>query len=374
MSRQRIAIIFGGVSHEHEISLISANNIIASLDLTKYEPFLISIDRSGTWHKRDLSHYLDNAHKADTVCLSGTKEEMAIHITSQGLSFISLDTYQRYPVDIVFPILHGKGGEDGTLQGLLQLAQVPFVGTPLLGSAIGMDKEITKRLLREANIRTAKSITLHAHNKYTYSYAKIVSILGSPFFLKSAHAGSSIGVHKIFHQEAFASALEDAFIYGKKVLCEEYIQGREIECAVLGNEHPIASLPGEIVPHHEFYSYASKYLDPQGASLLCPAQLPPDVIKEVQELSLSVFQCLECEGMARVDFFLSSSGELLVNEVNTIPGFTAISMYPNLWNHSQLSMTQLIDRLITLAFERHRHLSSSIFANTLTTHDNRPIS
>jgi D-alanine-D-alanine ligase len=253
-------------------------------------------------------------------------------------------------VDVIFPILHGPFGEDGTLQGLLKLANIPFVGASVLGSAVGMDKDVMKRLLREAGILIGKFSTIKADNIPTYE--KVIKNLGQPFFIKPANMGSSIGVSKVKEKKDYQKAIQEAFNYDGKIILEENIVGREIECAVLGNDDPAASIPGEIIPSHDFYSYEAKYLDENGARLEIPAKLSNQLVKKIQLLAIKTFEVLSCEGMSRVDCFLRENGDILVNEINTIPGFTSISMYPKMWEASGISYPDLIDKLIQLAFER----------------------
>ncbi len=344
MKKIRVGIVFGGKSCEHEVSIASARNVIESLDPQKYESVLIHIDKSGAWHLRDA---LEDFSEQKSVALIPKKEGSdLIHLSSPSSS--------SAPVEVIFPILHGSFGEDGTIQGLFKMADIPFVGAGVLGSAVGMDKDVMKRLLRDAGIPIGKFLIINKHQKEKYTYGDCVSLVGSPFFIKPANAGSSVGVSKIRSEEEFSKAVEEAFLYDKKILVEEFIRGREIECSVLGNEYPIASLPGEIIPQHEFYSYEAKYLDENGAILQVPALLDVETVERVQKLSIEVFQVLCCEGMARVDFFLTENGSLLVNEINTIPGFTQISMYPKLWQASGVSYAALLDRLIELALERSR--------------------
>jgi D-alanine-D-alanine ligase len=254
-------------------------------------------------------------------------------------------------VDVVFPILHGPFGEDGTVQGLLKLAGVPFVGAGVLGSAVGMDKDVMKRLLRDAKIPIPKFITLKLGEDVP-SYSSIAEKLGSPFFVKPANLGSSVGVNKVGKNSEYKTAIDAAFEYDNKILIEQFMEGREIECSVLGNENPIASVPGEVVPTHEFYSYEAKYIDENGAALEIPAKLAAQITRRIQQLAVDTFKTLSCEGLARVDFFLTTKNKIVVNEINTIPGFTSISMYPRLWQASGISYTDLIDRLIQLALER----------------------
>jgi D-alanine-D-alanine ligase len=337
----RLGILCGGKSAEHEISLLSAKNIVAALDKSKYDVVVIGIDKRGKWHLCDASAYLLNAESPETIALIGQQESVAV--TSTELVSLKLD--------VVFPVLHGTNGEDGTVQGLLTLAGVAFVGAGVLGSAVGMDKDVMKRLLRDAALPVAPFLTLLDIHRYSLSFEAAVAQLGSPFFVKPANSGSSVGISKVGTASEFEQALALAFRFDRKVLLEQFIAGREIVCAVLGNGEPIASLPGEIVPHDEFYTYAAKYLN--GASYHIPADLPPALIENVQQMSIAVYRALCCEGMARIDFFLTPEGVLIVNELNSIPGFAPASTYPRMWAASGLHYPQLIDRLIELALERH---------------------
>ncbi len=342
MRKIRVGVVFGGKSCEHEISILSARNVVEALDKEKYEPVLINIDKNGAWHLREE---LEDFSSQESVAIIPKKEGSAlIHLSSPSGS--------SAPIEVIFPVLHGALGEDGSIQGLFKMAGIPFVGAGVLGSAIGMDKDVMKRLLRDAGIPICNFFTIASYKKEEYTYEYCVNIVGVPFFIKPANAGSSVGVSKIHCKEEFFAAMQEAFLYDKKILVEEFIQGREIECSVLGNEHPIASIPGEIIPQHEFYSYESKYLDEKGYLLEIPASLEEGMAKKIQTMAIEVFQVLCCEGMGRVDFFLTKEGNLFVNEINTIPGFTQISMYPKLWQATGLSYSDLLDRLIQLALER----------------------
>ncbi len=252
-------------------------------------------------------------------------------------------------VDVVFPVLHGPFGEDGSMQGLLKLSGVPFVGAGVLGSAVSMDKDVMKRLFRETGIPIGKFVTLRSNDSVNFNLIK--KQLGLPLFIKPANMGSSIGVSKVRDEKEFKTAIAEAFKFDTKIIIEEFIDGREIECSVLGNEVPMASVLGEIVPTAEFYSYDAKYFDSKSMTKI-PAEVSNAVTKKIQTLAIKVFQTLNCEGMGRVDFFLTKKGEVFVNEINTIPGFTNISMYPKLWEASGLKQTHLMDRLIELALER----------------------
>ena len=346
----RVGILFGGQSAEHEVSLQSARNILEAIDPETYEVVLLGIDREGRWHLTGSSNCLLNETDPRRIRLGAADRSVAL-VPGDRSDLVSLsDRGLEEPLDVVFPVLHGPMGEDGTVQGLLRLAHLPFVGAGVLGSSIGMDKDVTKRLLRDAGIPVARFVTLRAGEEAAFE--DLAGELGVPFFVKPANMGSSVGVTKVSDAGTWPSALEEAFRFDRKVLVEAGIEGRELECAVLGNDAPIASVPGEVIPSHEFYSYEAKYLDEKGARLEIPADLPEEVARRVRELAIRTFRTLCCEGMARVDFFLTKDGELLVNELNSIPGFTRISMYPKLWEASGIGYSELIDRLIRLALER----------------------
>ncbi len=356
----RVGILFGGKSAEHEVSLRSAKNVYEALDKEKYEPILIGIDKRGKWLLEDRSRFLLERGNA-------SQEERGEPVALVPQSDGAITNFERpsasEKIDVVFPVLHGTFGEDGTVQGLLKLANIPFVGAGVLGSAVGMDKDVMKRILRDAGIPIAKFKTFRGNDKI--SFEAVSEGLGVPLFVKPANLGSSVGVHKAHDEKEFRAAVKDAFRYDRKILIEEYIKGREIECSVLGNEEPTASLAGEVIPTHEFYSYEAKYLDENGAALEIPAKLPGEIMKRVQDMAVRAFRALECEGMARVDFFLKENGDLFVNEINTIPGFTSISMYPKLWEASGISYSELVDRLIMLAierFEKESRLKTSYFS------------
>ncbi len=350
----RLGILFGGKSAEHEVSLLSAKNIVEALDKQKYDISLIGIDKSGAWHLRNATQYLTDAHNPHLVRFEGGKEQLILLPQDERKEIVSVADNRlgkALQLDVIFPILHGTFGEDGTVQGLLKLANIPFVGAGVLGSAVGMDKDVMKRLLRDAGIPIAQFICVRVHERKQLNFANVVKELGLPFFVKPANLGSSVGISKVKSESDFLPAIDDAFKYDQKILIEKFIRGREIECSVLGNEHPIASLPGEVIPHEEFYSYDAKYVG--GADFKLPVELPPEITQKVQQLAIDTFHILCCEGMARVDFFLKENGDLIVNEINTIPGFTNRSPYPQLWKASGLPYAKLLDRLIELALERH---------------------
>jgi len=253
---------------------------------------------------------------------------------------------------VVFPILHGPFGEDGTIQGLLKILDIAFVGPGVLGSAINMDKDVSKRLLKEAGLPTSKFLVFQKNQEQDISFEKIERELKIPFFVKPANLGSSVGISKVKDKKDFIKAVKEAFRFDNKIIIEEGIEGKEIECSVLGNEKPVASALGEIIPTHDFYSYDAKYFDEDGARMAIPANISEEVVGKIQEMAIQVFKTLCCEGMGRVDFFLTEDNKIFVNEINTIPGFTPISMYPKLWAESGISYSELIDKLIQLAIDR----------------------
>lgn len=350
----RVAILFGGRSAEHEISVVSARNIAAAMDKRKYEIVSIGIDKHGHWVLDEGARRLLGPRQAQVRLHRGSDATAVI----PGAARTSVTRFSSGApltgVDVVFPVLHGPFGEDGTVQGLLKLANVPFVGAGVLGSAIGMDKDAMKRLLRDAKLPVAKFLVFDQGSARTIDFAAVKRALGLPLFVKPANLGSSVGITKVSNKKQFAAAINNAFLYDSKIVIEENIRGREIECSVLGNETPIASVPGEIITRHDFYSYEAKYIDEKGARLVIPAELPTAVARKIQELAINTFKVLCCQGMARVDFFLRDDREVIVNEINTIPGFTQISMYPKLWEASGIPYPELIDRLIQLALERFR--------------------
>ncbi|MFC1531829.1 D-alanine--D-alanine ligase [Thermodesulfobacteriota bacterium] len=346
-----IGILFGGKSAEHEVSLQSAKNIIDAIDKEKYNPILIGIDKSGKWLLNDRTNFLLDTDNPKLIKINQSNDNVALIPQNEGKISNLTRADSSESVDVVFPVLHGPFGEDGTIQGLLKLANIPFVGAGVLGSAIGMDKEIMKRLLRDAKLPIGAFIAIKPEDELP-GFEAISKKIGVPFFVKPANLGSSIGISKVNDKAGYKLAVREAFNYDSKILIEEYIKGREIECSVLGNSDPIASIPGEIISTHEFYSYEAKYIDEKGATLEIPAKLTEEVTRRVQDLAIATFKTLSCEGLGRVDFFLRNDDEIIVNEINTIPGFTSISMYPRLWEATGIPYSELIDRLIQLAFDR----------------------
>jgi len=359
----RVAVLFGGRSAEHEVSLQSARSIIEALDRDRYDVLPIGIDKDGRWFLNDASALVLNADNPKLIALNKSNTTVTLVPYESKNKLITLNGQQgSEPVDVVFPVLHGTYGEDGTIQGLLKLANLPYVGPSVLGSAVGMDKDVAKRLLRDAGIPISRFVAVNRGQRAALDFEALASELGLPMFVKPANLGSSVGVSKVRNRQEFEEAVDHAFEFDQKILIEENISGREIECAVLGNEEPISSIPGEIVPQHDFYSYEAKYIDEKGATLEIPAKLPPHVVARAQELAVKTFKTLCCEGMSRVDFFLRGEDELFVNEINTIPGFTKISMYPKLFEASGIPYRELVTRLIELAiarFERDNALKTN---------------
>jgi len=350
----RVGILFGGQSAEHEISLLSAKSVYDAIDKKKYDVCLIGIDKKGQWHLGNETNFLSHPDDPKKVALNLLTKEATLLPYAADKQLVHTDSVENGEhLDVLFPLLHGPNGEDGTVQGLLKLAHIPFVGADVIGSAIAMDKDVTKRLLRDANIPTAKFIALKKIDQDSISFKKIVKSLGLPFFVKPANLGSSVAVSKVKNEEQFKKAVQDAFSYDNKILIEEYIQGKELWCSVLGNEKPIASLIGEIVPEHEFFDYAAKYYDDSDTLYHFPVPFPQPLLQQMQDLAIKTVQTLCCEGMARVDFFLDEKNNIFINEINTIPGFRETSLYPKLWKASGISYIELIDRLIMLAVERH---------------------
>ncbi|MGD8387305.1 MAG: D-alanine--D-alanine ligase [Desulfobacteraceae bacterium] len=351
----RVAVLLGGKSAEHEVSLQSAKNVIEAIDRTRYEVVPVGIDKQGAWFLCDPSSYLFHEDDPKRIQLNvSSAEQLAIVPGKPRHPLIRLrDGASIGPIDAVFPVLHGPMGEDGTVQGLLKMAEVAFVGAGVLGSAVGMDKVVMKRLLMDAGIPVARYCTAAWHEREGLDFNAIRDRLGLPLFVKPANLGSSVGVNKADDRQGFERAVQDAFRFDVRILIEECIQGRELECSVLGNEHPKASLPGEILPRHAFYSYEAKYIDEDGAGLVIPAELPIESVERIQALSIEAFKALGCEGMARVDGFLREDSEVVINEINTIPGFTRISMYPKLWDATGVPYPELIHQLIQLGMERY---------------------
>ena len=338
--KKKVAVLFGGKSAEHEVSLKSAKNVAGALDLSKYECLILGISKEGTWYQFPSTDVFQKITALSDKNVPTDADPISL-ICHQGKAHIfSLESKKMSSLDIAFPVLHGTFGED-------------FVGCSVLGSAVGMDKEVMKRLLKEAQIPSAKYQVLYSHNPTRFD--ELSKNLGLPFFIKPANAGSSVGVHKVKSKEDFEKYSKDSFLYDHKVLAEEAITGREIECSVMGlNHQPKGSVAGEVTTTHEFYSYEAKYLDENGSAIQIPAKITPDQQKQVQDLACKTFHVLGCDGLTRVDFFLKANGELMINEINTIPGFTQISMYPKMWEATGLKYSSLITELIELGFSKYK--------------------
>jgi D-alanine-D-alanine ligase len=360
MKKLRVAVLYGGRSGEHEVSLQSAASVINYLDRDRFEIVPVAIDKQGRWHLNDVS--LIQGKKSLPVFEDAPRIVLPPDSAATS-ALISLGgSGEARAIDVVFPVIHGPLCEDGTIQGLLELADVPYVGCGVLASAVAMDKEVAKRLARDAELPIVSYISLreeHWRKEKRQVAERVEKELGYPVFVKPANLGSSVGVQKVKKAGDLTTALENAFQYDLKVLVEIAVNAREIELSVLENPDsgadPLVSVPGEIEPNHEFYSYEAKYLDEKGAALIIPAMLDADQIRRVQDIGRKAFLAMECEGMARVDLLLDRTSEkLFFNELNTIPGFTSISMYPKLWEASGIGYTELLTRLVDLAISRHK--------------------
>jgi D-alanine-D-alanine ligase len=363
----RVGVIFGGRSGEHEVSLMSATSVLNAIDKEKYEVVPIGITKTGRWLGSgsatkmltgEVPSAAQDAQAGDTASGTEAGNQTGTALAARGSagSIVagSLSGVLSEPLDVVFPVLHGPFGEDGTVQGFLDLANIPYVGAGVLGSALGMDKVKMKEVVRYHGIPVADWVTVRRWQwrEDRDACLKEASRFGFPCFVKPANLGSSVGISKAHNAEELPAAIEEALRHDEKVLVEEFVDAREIEVAVLGNHKPEASIPGEIVPSNEFYDYNAKYLDGKSEERI-PAPLSPELTEQVRAMAVRTFTALECTGMARVDFFVTRMGnEVFLNEINTLPGFTPISMYPKLWAATGLPYPQLIDRLIQLAIER----------------------
>ncbi|HMF61088.1 MAG TPA: D-alanine--D-alanine ligase family protein [Vicinamibacterales bacterium] len=375
MKRLRVGVLYGGRSGEHEVSLASAAAVFANLDRKRYEPVPIRIEKDGRWALADraptavsAAEVIEHARlEAARPARSGREVHLVARPSEETILSIDRRTGERADegqavvtglnLDVIFPVLHGPYGEDGTIQGLLELANVPYVGAGVLASAVGMDKALMKVVFAGAGLPICPYRVVLRHDwerRRDAIAADIERALGFPMFVKPANLGSSVGISKAKTRGQLMDAMDLAGEFDRKIVIEAAVpEAREIECAVLGNDTPEASVPGEVVPSREFYDYEAKYLD-DGSKIIIPAILEPSVAAEVQRLSIAAFQSIDCAGMARVDFLLSrGDGAIFVNEVNTIPGFTTISMYSKLWGATSVPYPMLLDRLIALALERH---------------------
>jgi D-alanine-D-alanine ligase len=363
--RITIGIIFGGRSGEHEVSLMSAQGVMGAIDGEKYEVMPIGITKDGRWLiSGDPLRALASGEMAETsraALLPEPSPQGLVRLEGQELGQ-ELTAVQAGELDVIFPVLHGPYGEDGTLQGLLELAGVPYVGAGVTASAVGMDKALFKDVMRAHGLPIVRHLVLKRKSwqaRPEEAAAQAEAEIGYDCFVKPANLGSSVGISKACNRAQLCSALDEAARFDRKLIIEEAVDAREIEVSVLGNDDPITSVPGEIIPCNEFYDYAAKYLDGE-SELLIPAPIPAETAERVRQLATQAYQAIDCAGMARADFLLDRhTGSLYVNEVNTIPGFTPISMYSKLWEASGISYPDLIDRLIQLALERHADKSKS---------------
>jgi D-alanine-D-alanine ligase len=359
MSKIRVGLIYGGRSSEHEVSVLSANSVMQAINPEKYEIFPIGITKEGCWipgqspsslvESRDLQvRLLNNGN-------SNENEKHQLATLSNERGYLLAGLCDR--VDVIFPVMHGPFGEDGTIQGLLELAGIPYVGGGVLASAVGMDKVVMKMVFKQKGLPVGDFLSYLRKDLDSNSKAVLAEIereLGYPCFVKPANLGSSVGISKAHNREELRGSLHLAAEYDRKIIVEKMIHGREIECAVLGNDEPIASLPGEILPCAEFYDYQAKYVL-NDSKLEIPAVLPDEMTAKIQDYAVQAFKAIDCAGLGRVDFFVDDqAGEIFVNEINTIPGFTRISMYPKLWEASGIGDTELINRLLELALERYQ--------------------
>jgi len=367
VSKIRVGIICGGRSGEHEVSLMSARSVINALDKNRYDVVAIGITKEGTWLTAgDPLRTLEAMAELGRADKQAGQQPRTGEMQSQAASLSKhphrrellpgLEAHGIPYVDVLFPVLHGPYGEDGTVQGLLELADIPYVGAGVLGSALAMDKVAMKAVFCEEGFPVADYVRVMRwewDQQPAQVRARVDQRIGYPCFVKPANLGSSVGVTKVHAAAGLSDALDAAARYDRKMLVEKAVNAREIECSVLGNDHPLASLPGEVIPRREFYDYSAKYFD-QATELVVPAGLSERKVAEIQELAVRAFVALDCAGMARADFFLDRvTGQVYINELNTIPGFTAVSMYPRMWAASGLPYPELLDRLIQLAFERH---------------------
>jgi D-alanine-D-alanine ligase len=343
-----VALVFGGRSAEHEISLRSAQNVIEAIDKEKYNLYYIAIDKEGFWYTNTK---INGSVPDFPLNLNQFSDALSINMAGEDKLFVLSEGIQL-KIDLFFPILHGPYGEDGSIQGLFRSLDVAFVGSDVLASSAGMDKDVMKRLLRAASIPIGDYIACYKHQ--VPGFEQVKKQLGLPVYIKPANMGSSVGISKVEDEKSFEPAIKEAFTFDRKIVIEKNIEGLELECAVLGNQDAKASAVGRVIAYHEFYTYESKYLDDQGFKLEIPARIPDEQTEAVREMAIRVYKAVEAEGLSRVDVFLTEGGQIVVNEINTMPGFTSISMYPMLWKEKGVSYSELIDRLIDLALERYR--------------------
>ena len=337
---KNVMILCGGESGEHEVSLQSANSILREIPRDKYNVIPVGVDKNGNWWTGQT--LLTNIEDPSRISL---REDLSPADLKKGM-------LNGTPIDVVFSVIHGTHGEDGCMQGLFRMQKIPVVGSDVLGSSAAMDKDLSKRLLLQADLPVARCYVFHKGFQDVIAYEEVAENLGTILFVKPASLGSSIGISKCRNAEEYNKAVDLAFTYDRKILVEEFIDGREVEVAVLGNQEVRVSLPGEIIPGGDFYSYDSKYIDGESTKYKIPTQLDEHIYNKIKEVACKAFSVLELSDLARVDFFVLSNGNIILNEVNTLPGFTSISMYPKLWGFTGIAYPDLIDKLIQLALER----------------------
>lgn len=350
MNKISVAVLFGGCSSEHDISLMSATTVIKNLDKDKYNIYLIGITKLGEFFKYDGD--IENIKNGSWINREVKKCIISPDREHHGIVCFDNGTYEVINIDVAIPVLHGKNGEDGTIQGLLQLAGINFVGCDCISSANCMDKELTHIILENAGVKMASWVCGKSYEDFDDIVNRVENKLEYPVFIKPANAGSSIGVSKANNKEELIRGLDIAFKNDKKAIIEETIVGKEVECAVLGNENPKATLPGEIASaNEEIYDFEAKYINPE-STLYIPARISEDTMVKIQQQAVKAYKAIGCEGLSRVDFFAKDNGEILLNEINTFPGFTSISMYPKMWENMGLKINNLLDELITYAIKR----------------------
>lgn len=344
MPKKKVAILYGGRSVEHAVSVNSARNIFEYIDKKSFQPIAIGISKTGQWYLTEgVSKEIEKG------------KPLALILNPQKPGLVVVKENKKIYPDIIFPVLHGTDGEDGSVQGLVKAIDLPLVGTGVLGSAVSMNKIVAKRLLSDAGLPVSEFMTYRFDEREKISFNAIVKKLGLPFMVKSASLGSSVGVTKVKTKKDFQHAVDEAFRYDNELLAEKYITGREIECAILGNTPPEASYPGEIVisKNYEFYTFDAKYVDPDAVKIEVPAKLPKAIAEKIRKASILAYQTLHCEDFARIDLFLDKDGNIYINEINSIPGFTNSSMYPMMWKERGIGFTELISRLLDLAQKRY---------------------
>lgn len=351
MNLKKVTVLCGGQSAEHEVSIRSAKTVVAAINPKHYQVQVIYINQKGQWFWWEKEAFL--AAEVDQLKSSPASQMLTLLLGHPGQCWMSLQTQEYFDSDIIFPLIHGTHGEDGDLQGLLEMMNKAYVGAGVLSSAACMDKVITKQLTFNAGVPTCRWVVLRAIDDRKQAIAQVEKHLGYPCFVKPSCLGSSVGISKAKNREALEKAIDFAFKYDNKLIIEEMIVGREIECSVLGNDNPRVAWPGELIVHHEFYSYEAKYIDPEGATVIDHSDLDSEVAAEIQDLALRVYKEMECSGMARIDFFLTQDNKPYFNEINTIPGFTSISMYPKAWEANGIPLEDLLSQIIECAVDRY---------------------